>query len=597
MEKLLQKIIFYITAVITFIALCVNVFFLIQELFSNCNSNIILKFILISLGLILILCILYVVNRLSNNFTLFYRGHKRISRLKKRIIIAFSLGAAIPTIMVAVFSTYFFNYGIEAWFDKKISNVLDQSVSVGESYINEHKLQLKETAISVGDDISSMYYDLIHSPELFAKVINAQAEMRSLDEAMVFQKNSNTILAQSSFSFSLAFMTIPAHLIKQADRGEVVYIGSDPSKIRFLIKIRGYEDTYLLIGRLVDLKIIDHISKTNGAAQEYNIIKNQIISMQIKFTMIFVLLSMILLVSAIIWGKRFAEKIVRPIRELVVAAERVKNGDFSAQVPLDGLKKDEIRVLSSGFNRMVNQIDCQQKELIVAQRALAWSDVARRVAHEIKNPLTPIQLSAERLLKKFKNEVSDPESFEKYANNILRNSNDIRNIVSEFVEFARLPLPTFSDCELYSLLNDLIESRKLINSNINYNFISNVKEYVFFCDVAQINRAMVNLLLNAEQAFEENKKDKKINVILQVSGQSIEISVEDNASGFSEKLLHSAKKAYISTKKNGMGLGLSIVDKIVTDHYGQLIILNNENKGATVRLTINTSFLKNKLNL
>ena len=130
---------------------------------------------------------------------------------------------------------------------------------------------------------------------------------------------------------------------------------------------------------------------------------------------------------ATIWGRAFAERIVKPIRELVIAAEKVKGGDLSVQVPLVGLKKDEIKVLSSSFNRMVSQIDRQQKDLVVAQRSLAWSDVARRVAHEIKNPLTPIQLSAERLLKKYKCEVSDQESFEKYLNNILRHSNDIKN--------------------------------------------------------------------------------------------------------------------------------------------------------------------------
>ena len=184
-----------------------------------------------------------------------------------------------------------------------------------------------------------MYYDLIHSPDLFLKVINAQAELRSFDEAIVFQRNSNTILAQTSLSFSLAFMTIPAHLIDRANKGEVVQVDSDPSKIRILIKIKDYNDTYLLIGRLVDTKIIDHIDKTKGAVAEYEKLKNQIVAMQIKFSMVFILLSVVLLVASIIWGRRFAERIVRPIKELVIAAEKVKNGDFSVQVPIEGLKK------------------------------------------------------------------------------------------------------------------------------------------------------------------------------------------------------------------------------------------------------------------
>lgn len=589
--KLLKKYLFHLVTAVIGILLCINLFLFYREFSTNYN----LKYSVSSLGLALILCILVIGNRMSSDFNIFKRNIQSVSKLKKRIVIAFSIGAALPTLIVAIFSTYFFNFGIEAWFDKKISKVLDQSIIVGESYIAEHILQLKETAISVADDLSSMYYDLVHNPELFTKVINAQAELRSFDEAIVFQKRNNTILAQTAFSFSLAFTTIPVHLIERAKKGEIVKVDSDPSKIRILIKIREYDDTYLLIGRLVDAKIIDHISKTNGAAQEYNNLKDQIMSMQIKFTVIFILLSLILLITAIIWGKNFAEKIVRPIRELVIAAEKVKNGDLSVQVPVENLKKDEIKVLSSAFNRMVNQIDCQQKDLLIAQRALAWSDVARRVAHEIKNPLTPIQLSAERLLKKFAHEVSDSESFTKYSRNILRHSDDIRKIVSEFVEFARLPAPSFSKCEIYSLINDLVESRKLINETVRYSFTSNVKNYEFICDISQINRALVNLMLNSEEAFDNAQKNKEIKVFLLVDEKFVEIAVEDNGPGFSEKMLQSAKKAYITTKSKGMGLGLSIVDKIVTDHYGKLIISNNLTGGAKITLTINTFLLKNKL--
>ena len=275
----------------------------------------------------------------------------------------------------------------------KYLQYLNSRKIVSERYVNEHVLNLKETALSVSDDISSEYYELIHDNMYFTKFLNAQAELRSLDEAIVFQKNTNTILAQTSLSFSLSFANISGHLIKKADRGEIVQVDADPKKIRILIKLRDYNDTYLVIGKLIDTKIIEHIDKTNGTASEYFRLKDQIAGLQIKFSLIFIFLAMILLLSAIIWGMKFAERIVKPIRELVIAAEKVKNGDLKVQVPDQNLKKDEIKVLSAAFNRMVKQIYRQQKELGIAQRALAWSDVARRVAHEIKNPLTPIQLS------------------------------------------------------------------------------------------------------------------------------------------------------------------------------------------------------------
>ena len=595
-KRRISSNILYILLALVIVFVAINTYFVYEDFFlKNPDPIWTIGFLLFSLVVILFLCVLIISNRVSGKFSFMKAGKKRVSKLRKRIIIAFSIGAALPTIIVAIFSTYFFNFGVEAWFDKKISKVLDQSIIVGESYIAEHILQLKETAISVSDDLSAMYYDLIHSPELFSKVINAQAEMRSIDEAIVFQKDTNTILAQTSLSFSLSFMTIPAHITARADKGEVVQIASDPTKIRILIKLRDYNDTYLLIGRLVDSKIIDHIDKTNGAAEEYFALKNRISSMQIKFSMVFILLSLVLLLVATIWGRAFAERIVKPIRELVIAAEKVKNGDLSVQVPLAGLKKDEIKVLSSSFNRMVSQIDRQQKDLVVAQRSLAWSDVARRVAHEIKNPLTPIQLSAERLLKKYKGEVSDQESFEKYLNNILRHSNDIKNIVSEFVDFARLPAPDFMKYEIISLINDLVESRRLINDTISYKFVSNVNEYGFVCDISQINRLVVNLLLNSEEAFPEDQKDKAINVSVDCDDDEVKILFEDNGPGFKGELLNSAKEAYVTTKIDGTGLGLAIVDRIVVDHGGKLSISNNNTGGASVELIFNAKELKFKL--
>lgn len=585
----------HVLMVIAFLFLVLNVFFIYRNFFlTKFNTIYTISFIMVDI-ITISLILLLTIKGVFISFPFIRLKKRDFSKLRKRIILAFSMGAALPTIIVAIFSTCFFNYGVEAWFDKKISKVLDQSIHVGESYVEEHILQIKETAISVADDLNAMYYDLIHNPELFSKTLNAQADLRSIDEAIVFQKDTNTILAQTSFSFSLSFTTIPPHIMDRVNKGEVVQITSDPTKIRVLIKLCDYNDTYLLVGRFIDTKIINHINKTNGAAKEYFAIKDQISTMQIRFSIVFILFSLILLLVAIMWGKKFAERIVQPIRELVKASERVKNGDLSVQLPIKGLQKDEIRVLSSAFNRMVSQIDRQQKDLIVAQRAHAWADVARKVAHEIKNPLTPIQLSADRLLKKFKDEVSDPESFVKYIKNILKYSNDIKVIVSEFVDFARLPAPHFSKCEIISMINDLLESRKLINDMIHYSFVSNVKQFDFVCDIAQINRVMVNLLLNAEEAFEPHMVDKKIKVEVNVKDSEVKIIVTDNASGFSDKLLNSAKEAYVTTKSGGTGLGLAIVDRIALDHFGSMRLDNNKHGGALVELTFNVEELKNRL--
>ncbi|WP_341752853.1 MULTISPECIES: PAS domain-containing sensor histidine kinase [unclassified Candidatus Tisiphia] len=518
---------------------------------------------------------------------------EKSSKLQNRIIIAFSLVATIPTIIVSVFSAYFFNFGIQSWFDKKISAVLDQSIIVAESYINEHKLQLRETTLSVAYDLNEMYYDLIHNPILFNDTLNSEAEMRSLDEVIVLHKPTNTVIANTFLSFATSFATIPAHLMKRAEIGEIVEIKSDPTKIRMLIKLKDQNDIYLLVGRLIDAKITDHINKTSGAAEEYYRLKKHISSMQIKFSIVFIFIALLLLLAAISWGMIFAIKIVTPIRKLVIAAEKVKDGDLTIQVPEDVINKDEISVLSSVFNRMVKQIDRQQRDLVIAQRALAWSDVARKVAHEIKNPLTPIHLASERLFRKFGNQVEDKAEFNKYIQMIVRHTDDIKKIVSEFVNFARLPAPVFTDCDLVILIKNMVESRKLINDKILYKFITTDQHIDFICDTTQINQIMVNLLKNAEESI---GIQGVIIVSIAKSDHQIIITVDDNGVGFQENLIDRATEPYITTRSKGTGLGLAIIKKIAQDHCATLELANRLEGGAIINITFNLDELKLKTN-
>jgi len=528
--------------------------------------------------------------------SLISRNKKNLTRkLHNRIIVAFSLVAAIPTIIVSLFSTYFFIFGIQSWFDKKISTILDQSIIVAESYMSEHNLRLKETAISIADDLSVMYYDLIHNADLFTKTLNGEAEMRSLDEAIVFQRSTNTVIAHTFLSFALSVATIPNHLIEKADREGVVEVPSDPTKIRMLIKLKEHDDTYLLIGRLVDGKIIDHIDKTNGAASEYYRLKAHISSMQIKFSIIFIFIALLVLLAAIVCGMILAAKILRPIQELVIATEKIKDGDLTIQVKVEDSEKDEISVLSSAFNRMIKQINHQQKDLVIAQRALAWSDVARRVAHEIKNPLTPIHLAAERLLRKFENQVSDKDTFNKYIQMIIRHTNDIKMIVAEFVNFARLPAPIFVYCNLVTIIQDMVESRKLVNDSITYNFSSSEVTIDFIADITQINQVMINILKNAEESLINIQTNKHINVSIKEIDNLIIIGVEDNGIGFSLDIIDKATEAYVTARSNGTGLGLAIVKKIIQDHCGALRISNGVESGAIVELMFTLDELKSKL--
>lgn len=542
----------------------------------------------------LIVFLMLIILTIRKTLLTIFKDYKS-SRIRARIIMMFSIIAVIPTIIVSVFSVFVFNFGLQSWFDSKVSTAIDQSVRVADLYIAEHKLQLRDTALSIANDLNELYFEVIHNPPLLNRILNAQAELRSLTEAIIFQRKTNTVMAQTPMSFSLSFWTIPESILDKADTGEVAELYSDPGKMRMLIKLRDYEDTYLLVGKLVDEEIINYVDQTTGAAKQYQEMRQKIGSLQIRFALIFLLVAGLLLAATITIGSVFANKIAKPIRKLVKATELVQAGDFTVQIPINQSKEDELTILTNAFNRMVKKIDIQQKDLALAQRAMAWSDVARRVAHEIKNPLTPISLSADRLSKKYLDQVNDKEGFNKYISTIQRHTKDIQKIVTEFADFAKMPSPIFESCNIVKLLKELVDSRQIINDKITYHYSSNVPELEFVCDLTQIHQVIINLFKNAEEALELLPIDKHIYLDVELTDDDLEISIKDNGKGFLPNLIDKVTEPYMTTRTKGSGLGLAIVKKIVQDHGGEISISNIPKSGGLVKLIFDRKFLNSKV--
>ena len=231
-------------------------------------------------------------------------------------------------------------------------------------------------------------------------------------------------------------------------------------------------------------------------------------------------------------------------------------------------------------------------QLVSAQREAAWSDVARRIAHEIKNPLTPIQLSAERLRSKYSAQINPEnlENYQKYLDAILRNANDIHAIVSEFIQFARIPKPKLARHDIVKIIQDVIFNQKSVFKDIKYSFECTSKSYYVNCDKTQITQVLANIAKNAAESiitrYGEDSSLGTINfTIKEIEGDQIEISVDDNGAGIDEDLLLKIAEPYITTKKTGMGLGLSIVKKILEDHSSLLEFSNTEN-GMCVKFNL-----------
>ncbi len=635
------------------------------------------------------------------------------SKLQKRILILFGLVAILPTIIVSVFATLFFNVGIQTWFNERVQTAVGESLVVAEAYLAEHKENIRADAIAMADDLNRVSTLSTSDPKEFNRIVAAQSALRLLGESMVFR--GNRILAQGKFSFALAFERIPQDLLERASRGEVVMLSDSDDRVRALIKLTALPDTYLLVGRLIDSKVLDHMENAQGAVSEYTNLKNQLGKLQSSFTVMFITLSLLLLFSCIWYGMIFAARLTTPISNLVIAAERVRGGDFSARVA-DTASKDEVGTLSRVFNRMTEQLDAQRAELIQANRRLderrrfseavlsgvsagvialdrdkritlfnpsatamlekvdqpikaggsvseilpgitellvqaeqlpgdttqatftldkngkslslhvrvtvenfdneiegfivtfdditllvnaqrnaAWADVARRVAHEIKNPLTPIQLASERLRRKylkFVTETEDQEMFIKYTDTISKHVGDIGKMVEEFVSFARMPTPRFEEEDLGGLLKKAIFSAQVSCPSFNYTQDIPTKPLMFNCDERQITQVMTNLLKNAAEAIETKQAQNPganikgaIAVSLKASDSTFDIIIEDNGNGFPQTDMHKVLDPYVTTRSKGTGLGLAIVKKIIEDHKGNITIGNIDTGGARVVLS------------
>ncbi len=551
--------------------------------------------VLIIIDIILLLSLAAIISK--HVFKLIIQRRQGIigSRLQTRIVFMFSLVAMVPTIIMVISSAVFFNYGIQSWFNHKVGEAIDGSVQIARSYLEGHKEVIRVDVISMASDINRDALNLRKDPGSFSKKLSFVAAIRKIPEAIVFQKSGYgkiNILAATSLSFSLQLdlEDLPQDILARTEKGELVTLTSDSDdRVIAITKLDNFFDTYLLVGRFVDNKIINYIETTQGAATEYNHLKRNISKIQIKFFIVFIIVALLLLLSTAWMGFVFAIYLVKPISALLEVTEKVKKGDLSARVK-EGHANDEMAALSRAFNRMTEQLDRQRSELMAVQRRVAWSDVARRIAHEIKNPLTPIQLAAERLKRIYSGQVEDNETFDRYVNTIVRNANSIGSMVDEFASFARIPAPVFTNNNMCEIVEDIIFARNEMVEGIK--FEAKISKYPIMvnCDAGQITQVLTNIIKNSEEsildriAHDKNFTNGIIKVTVSKIMNKCAIAIHDNGKGFSPEMQERITEPYVTTKSKGTGLGLAIVKKIVEDHGG-MVEFKNVSGGACVYLS------------
>jgi two-component system nitrogen regulation sensor histidine kinase NtrY len=670
--------------------------------------------LLLNVDLILLLLLGAVVARRLVEVWAERRRGSAGSKLHVRLVVLFSAVAVAPAIVVALFSALFFNLGVQAWFSDRVRTSLAESLAVAEAYLDEHRNTIRADILAMAGDLSREGPVLLANPRRFQQIVMTQAALRALPEVMVFD-GLGRVLMRAGLTLSLEFATFPIGTLERAREGELVMFTPDAEetggamgdRVRALVRVDGFDEVYLLVGRYVEPKVVAHVERTREAVAAYESLEGRRSIFEITFAGMFVVVALLLLLAAVWVGLTMATRLALPIGALIAAAERVRAGDLAARVA-ESEAGDELGSLSRAFNRMTSQISAQQGELLDANRQLdhrrrfteavlagvsagvvgldaegritlpngaastllgldldhahgavfadivpemagllslarqaperlaeseitihlagdkrtlfarvtsetraganvgfvvtfddvtelqgaqrkaAWADVARRIAHEIKNPLTPIQLSAERLRRKYLEEIkSDPDTFRLCTETIERQVGDIGRMVDEFSSFARMPAPVLRPVDLGDLVRQTVFLHRNARTDITFTTELPAGPSVLNVDHRQIGQALTNLLRNAVDAIDgrdERTQPGRIGVTLALEADRPTISVADNGKGLPREGRDRLTEPYVTTRAKGTGLGLAIVKKIMEDHAGRLELGDRDGGGAVVRL-------------
>lgn len=665
------------------------------------------------------------------------------ARLHVKLVYVFGLLAMAPAVIMTVFSLFFFHYGIQTWFSDRVKTAVNESQEVAESYLREHHQVIRADILAMANDLNHEA-DLIYSnPTGFARFVQTQSLLRGLSEVVVFTRD-HRIIAQAGDTKNFKQDEIPQYLLENADDGDVVLLTApEDDRVQALVRLGNLTDGFLFVGRSVETNVLKHLETTRAAVKKYDEMSSRYLGLQRIVTMIYIVVAMVLLFSAIFFALVFARRLAMPIVELIGAAERVRTGDLSARV-VEKSGFEEFDRLAHAFNRMTQQISDQRAELITAnrriderrqftetvlaavtsgvlsldrmghvsmanqsaaqilhrrhdhimgmaigalipgcdslisaayarpqrvhqkeiefqtlekgrrillvrigiellgerdlgavitfdditdvqsaQRKVAWGDVARRIAHEIKNPLTPIQLSAERLKRKYMAQLPphDQQIFSQCIDTIIRHVGDIGHMVKEFSDFARMPEPTLKPTPIADLLRETCAFFSGAHNDVKIKCVEILPNFqsnpVISCDEQQVRQALTNLLQNALDSMIEwrdgtalqteipvpTNYHPEIQVTLALTNElyatfgettksmdnevedigsqatpstahpplKLVIEIRDNGPGFPKgQSPESLSEPYVTFKKKGTGLGLAIVKKIMEDHDGEL---------------------------
>ena len=545
-----------------------------------------LQYLLILDSAILIIFLVFLGKEV---FKIFFQYKKKRTGSKTSLnyVLQFSLFAFIPSLLIAVFSLLLFNAGLQQYFDRKISSAVKNSYEVAKNYVEERKKSVEADILLMSQDLNRYSETLYSNTNRFKQIVRSQRLLRRLDEIYLIDSSGSVILADTN-NIDEKFLVPSEDEFDLALEGKPVQIiGSATNKASAIIKLNNFIDTYLYVSRDVQPKLLQYLKETEQGVTFYYTVKDKRTGVRITFAIIYIIIVSMFLFLTVVLAITFAGRLTRPIVNLISASKEISSGKLDTKVP--NIETDEeIETLNKNFNNMIDRLKTQQDKLLTAERFSAWETVARKLAHEIKNPLTPIQLSIDRLRDKYSEKLKDDKKeFGKYLETINRQITDIKNLVNEFSDFARMPSPILKKINLINVINRSVEFYKMSLRDIRIVLTNNVKINTYIMgDDEQLYRVFINLIKNSIEAIGEKKQKNgnlqgKINVEIAQNNEYIVIKMQDNGIGFSE--IKNIVKPYYTTKKLGTGLGLPIVTKIINEHNGDIRFIKHS-EGAKINI-------------
>ena len=626
-------------------------------------------------------------------------------RLHVRLVALFSIVAAVPMLLVTIFASLLFQYGVQFWYSDQARGMLENATGLAQSSYGRQLNRWQEATVTMASDMSAYFRERsLESPD-FSGWFYQQVYYRSLSEAALFkvspQQGIQTLAIVNPYEIDFTRRVTPQAIAElRAGKSAVLAVTGD--RIQTITMLPGSDELFLYAGRVEDTKLLsEQTTRANEVLKSYRSLLARSRSLQLRFNAALLLISLLIVGIAVWIALAVADRLVRPVGELVDAARRVAAGDLTARVP-DPRSRDEVGTLANAFNQMTGRLEEQNTELVTAngqlesrralieavmagvsagvvatgrertitiandsaisllgtdagglvgrrlvdvapeldamldggdreaivevgqagdvrtlavriarpatgpiltfdditqqlldQRRAAWSDVARRIAHEIKNPLTPIQLAAERLQRRYgaKTEMQDG-TFSRLTDTIIRQVGDLRRMVDEFSSFARMPKPVFREESLVDAARQALFLHEVAHPAIGFQLENDDPGVTLVCDRRQIGQALTNIVKNAVEAIEtKGEPGGSVTMTLtQDPGRSVTIAVADTGVGLPvdrDRIM----EPYVTTRARGTGLGLAIVKKIIEEHCGTIGFTDRPGGGTLVTMIFDAKAL------